>query len=367
MRESLMKKFETLVRSCVRGGFSDVHITGGHPIVYRKDGNIGFTKDSLYSPEEMDDFVSKILSFRQFEILRKRWSVDMAISVSNVRLRMNIFSSTRGLSMAVRILPGTVPSIADLNLHPSLQEITQLSSGLVLISGPTGSGKSTTAAAIISEMNNTLSKHIVTLEDPIEYRLVSKKSFVEQRELGLHMHSFEHGLIDVLREDPDVIVVGELRDPETIRLALNAAETGHLVIASLHSSKPEDAVYRMFNSFPPDAQEAVRTQLAATLAWLIVQHLERIPKAGFRMPVLSILRGTAAVKNIIRDNKLSQLESTLQTARGEGMFTAGGYIKDYIEKRTSFAPPAKVFGPSVEDTGEKSYYSRLLDADAPSA
>ncbi len=362
-----MKKFEALLRACVRGGFSDVHITGGHPVVYRKDGMIGFTRDCLFSPEEMDDFVSKTLSFRQFEILRKRWSVDLAMSVSNVRLRMNIFSTARGLSMAVRILPGTVPTIANLNLHPSLAEAAKLSSGLVLISGPTGSGKSTTVAAIVSEINNTLSKHIVTLEDPVEYRMASKKSFVEQRELGLHMHSFEHGLIDVLREDPDVIVVGELRDPETIRLALNAAETGHLVVASLHSSKCEDAVYRMFNSFPPDGQEAVRTQLAATLEWLIVQHLERIPKAGFRMPVLSILRGTAAVKNIIRDNKLSQLESTLQTARGDGMFTTGGYVKEYLEKRGSFVSPSKIFGPSPEDAGEKSYFSRLLDPDAPSA
>ena len=194
--------------------------------------------------------------------------------------------------------------------------------------------------------------------------MISNRSFIEQRELGTHIHSFRQGLLDVLREDPDVIVVGELRDPETIRLALNAVEAGHLVIASLHSSNSEDALYRMFNSFPPGAQDAVRTQLAATVAWLIVQRLDYIEKAGFRVPVLSILRGTAAVKNIIRDNKLAQLESTMQTARGDGMFTKEAYKKDYLDKLASFAPPCKVFVPSAESVGEIPYFSRLLDPDA---
>lgn len=359
-----MKKFETLLRSCVREGFSDVHIAGGHPVVFRKDGVIGFAKQSLWSHEEMDAFISKILSYRQFQILHKRWSVDLAMSISNVRLRMNIFSTARGLSLAIRILPGTVPGIGSLNLHPSLHEISQMSAGLVLICGPTGCGKSTTVAAVIGEINKNLARHIVTLEDPIEYKLLSNQSFVEQRELGTHIHSFKQGLIDVLREDPDVIVVGELRDPETIRLALNAAESGHLVIASLHSSNSEDALYRMFNSFPPDAQEAIRTQLAATVGWLIVQHLEYLPKAGFRVPVLSILRGTPAVKNIIRDNKLTQLESTMQTARGDGMFTMDGYKKDYIDKVASFVSPSKIFSPSTEPAGEMTYFSRLIDPDA---
>ncbi|MGA2400811.1 MAG: PilT/PilU family type 4a pilus ATPase [Syntrophobacteraceae bacterium] len=359
-----MRKFETLLNSCVKNGFSDVHLTGGQPVVFRKDGVISFTKESFWPHEEMDAFISRILSHRQLQILKERWSVDFAMSISNVRLRMNIFSTARGLSIAIRILPGTVPGIAALNLHPSLHEISQIRAGLVLICGPTGSGKSTTAAAIIGEMNKKLARHIVTLEDPIEYKLVSNRSFIEQRELGTHIHSFRQGLIDVLREDPDVIVVGELRDPETIRLALNAAESGHLVLASLHSSNSEDALYRMFNSFPPDAQDAVRTQLGATVAWLIVQHLEYIEKAGFRVPVLSILRGTAAVKNIIRENKLAQLESAMQTARGDGMFTVDGYKKDYIEKLASFASPSKVFVPSAEPLGETTYFSPLLDPDA---
>lgn len=359
-----MKKFKTLLLSCVKGGFSDIHITGGHPVVFRKDGVIGFAKGDIWSHDEMDAFASKILKYRQFQILHKRWSVDLALSVSNVRLRMNIFSTSRGLSIAVRILPGAVPTIGSLNLHPSLHEISLMRAGLVLICGPTGCGKSTTAAALIGEINNNLPRHIVTLEDPIEYKLVSKKSFVEQRELGTHVHSFQQGLIDVLREDPDVIMVGELRDPETIRMALNAAESGHLVIASLHSSNSEDALYRMFNSFPPDAQEAIHTQLAATVGWLIVQQLQYIQKAGFRVPVLSILRGTAAVKNLIRDNKLAQLENAMQTARAEGMFTREAYRKDYLDKVISFQSPSEIFSPSDESAQEEAYYSGLLDPDA---
>ncbi len=359
-----MKKFETLLRSCVQKGVSDLHITGGHPVVFRKDGVIGFAKESIWSHEEMDAFIGKMLSYRQFQILHKQWSVDLAMSISNVRLRINIFSTARGLSLAIRILPGAVPGISSLNLHPSLHDISQMRAGLVLICGPTGCGKSTTAAAVIGEINKKLARHIVTLEDPIEYKMLSDKSFVEQRELGAHIHSFKQGLIDVLREDPDVIVVGELRDPETIRMALNAAESGHLVMASLHSSNSEEALYRMFNSFPPDAQEAIRTQLAATVGWLIVQQLEYLPKAGFRVPVLSILRGTAAVKNIIRDNKLTQLESTMQTARGEGMFTMDGYRKDYLDKVATFKSPSNIFSPSVEPEGEVTYFSRLLDPDA---
>ncbi|MFZ2448450.1 MAG: PilT/PilU family type 4a pilus ATPase [Syntrophobacteraceae bacterium] len=358
-----MDKFDRLIPACVEQGYSDVHITGGHPVVFRKDGKIDFDRESNWSHEEVDALVATLLTPRQLQVLRKRWSVDLAVSVGHVRLRVEVFSTVRGLSIAIRILPGSVPSIASLNLHPSIQSISRMRAGLVLVCGATGSGKSTTIAAVIDGINQNLSTHIVTLEDPIEYRFVSGKSFIEQRELGTHIPSFEQGLIDVLREDPDVIVVGELREPETIRLALNAAESGHLVIASLHASNSEDALYRIFNSFPPAAQEAVRTQLAPTLAWLIVQRLEYLPRAGFRVPCLSILRGTTAVKSLIRDNKLVQIESAMQTGRADGMFTMSGYIKDYIDKLDSFVPPSEIFKPSEEMNRETVHLSPLLDPD----
>jgi pilus retraction protein PilT len=191
--------------------------------------------------------VKEMLSDRQLQMLRKRWSVDFALSFNHVRVRINAFYTTRGLSLAIRLLPETIPDLTSLNLHPSLNQIVELQSGLILVCGSTGFGKSTTIAAIIEEINRTRPTHIITIEDPIEYRFKPKKSFIEQREVGVHVPSFSQGLLDVLRENPDVIFVGELREPDTIRLTLNAAESGHLVFATLHAATAEDAVYRINN------------------------------------------------------------------------------------------------------------------------
>ena len=359
-----MERFKNLILTCVGEGYSDVHITGGHLIVFRKHGFVNFHRSSKWSHEEVDRLVEGILTPRQLKILKGRSSVDLALSVSHVRLRINVFNTIRGLSIAIRILPGTIPSITGLNLHPSIQQIAGVRAGLVLICGPTGSGKSTTIAAVVDEINREKTVHVVTLEDPIEYRFSSKKSFIQQRELGTHMPSFEQGLIDVLREDPDVIVVGELREKETMKLAMNAAESGHLVIASLHASNSEDALYRIFNSFSPEAQAAVRTQLASALRWLLVQRLEFLPRAGFRVPLLSIMKGTSAIRNLIRENKVAQIESTIQTGRNDGMFTTQGYVKDYIDGLTSFASPADIFRPTPESVQEAPYCSPLVDTGA---
>ncbi len=356
-----MEGFDNLILTAVGEGYSDVHITGGHPIVFRKNGLVNFERSIRWSPEQVDHLVSGMLTPWQLKVLRRRSSVDLALSVSHVRLRVNVFNTIRGLSIAVRILPGTIPSIPGINLHPSIQQIAGVRAGLVLVCGATGSGKTTTIAAILNEINREKTVHVVTLEDPVEYRFSSGNSFIEQRELGTHMPSFEQGLIDVLREDPDVIVVGELRETKTMRLALNAAESGHLVIASLHASNSEDALYRIFNSFPPEAQESVRTQLASTLTWLLVQRLEFLQRAGFRVPLLSIMKGTSAIRNLIRENKLAQIESAMQTGRSDGMFTTEGYVKDYIDRRTSFASPVDIFRPTPESVLEAPYFSPLVD------
>ncbi|HMK65327.1 MAG TPA: ATPase, T2SS/T4P/T4SS family, partial [Thermodesulfobacteriota bacterium] len=197
-----MDKFENLIKSAFDLGVSDVHITGGHPVVYRVNGNLKIQPSLKWSPEEVDKLVSGLLSADQINLLRERYSIDFALSHLQTRLRVNIFNTTRGLSLAIRLLPGHVPSVEQLNLHPSLKEIAQLKSGLILICGATGAGKTTTIASLINEINQYRAYHIITLEDPIEYRIFSKKSFVEQRELGTHMPSFERGLLDALREDP---------------------------------------------------------------------------------------------------------------------------------------------------------------------
>src|SRR5512135_276589 len=358
-----MNKFSKVIVTAVQEGCSDLHITGGHPVVYRKNGQIQFDNSGRWTHGEIDGLVKKVLTARQLHTLRNRWSVDLAITIRHIRIRVNVFNTTRGLSIAVRLLPGTVPTIEKLNLHPSLKQAAELRFGLVLICGATGSGKSTTIAALVDEINRSRAAHIVTLEDPVEYRYVSRKSFIEQRELGAHMPSFEQGLVDVLREDPDVIVVGELREPEVMRLTLNAAESGHLVIATLHATHAEDALYRLCNSFPVEAQEEIRHQVASTLQWLVVQQLVIREDMGFRVPVLSILRGNQSVKGILRENKLPQIESAIQMGKNDGMFTAERYIREYLAKVSVYASPQDIFKPSAELSQEEVYHSPLVDGE----
>jgi len=359
-----MNKFSKVIEAAVRDEYSDIHITGGHPMVFRKNGQVHFDKVGRWNHREVDTLVKKLLTPRQLNTLRQRWSVDLAMSIQQVRIRVNVFNTTRGLSLAIRLLPGTVPCIDKLNLHPSLQQIAEIKAGLILICGATGSGKSTTIAAVVDEINRSRAAHIVTLEDPIEYRFVSKKSFIEQRELGTHMPSFEQGLLDVLREAPDVIVVGELREPQVMRLTLNAAESGHLVIASLHATNAEDALYRLCNSFPIEAQEEIRFQIASTLQWIVIQQLVFREDIGFRIPVLSIVRGTQAVKGLIRENKIPQIESAIQMGKADGMFTMERYLRDFIGTKKNFVPPSENFRPSPEVSQDVLYMSPLVDPEA---
>lgn len=355
-----MKKFTDLISFAVQDVISDVYITGGLPTVSRKMGNIQFHQNIGWLHREVDSLVMELLDDRQLRELRERQSVDFATTVSNARLRVNIFNATRGLSLAIRVLPGHIPSIDELNLHPSLNEIPKLKSGLVLTCGPTGMGKTTTIAAIINEINNTRTAHIVTLENPIEYRFLSNKAFIQQRELGAHMPSFAQGLLDVLRENPDVIVVGELREPETMKLALNAAESGHLVIATLHASTPAEAIYRMCNAVQVESQNEIRFQVASTLNWLIVQRLVYLDRIGSRVPLLTIVRGTQSVKNIIRENKLHQLDSTLQMGRNEGMYNEDSYMNEYLSSRQKFTSPLQIFRSSKEQAEDIDYHSPVM-------
>ena len=357
-----MKRFQSVISNSIKEGMSDIYITGGHPMVSRKHGSIQFHGTIKWTHQEVDDLVRHLINAKQIAALRERRSLDYAMSISNARLRINFFTTTRGLSLAIRILPGHIPTIDDLNLHPSLHEIAKLKAGLVLTCGPTGAGKTTTIAAIINDINTSRPSHIITLENPIEYRFQSSKSFIQQRELGVHMPSFEQGLLDVLRENPDVIVVGELREPETMRLALNAAESGHLVIATLHASNPEEAIYRLCNAVPIEAQNEIRFQIASSMSWIIVQHLLYMENLGFRIPLLTIVRGTQSVKNIIRENKLHQLPSAIQMGKNEGMFTSERYMQEYLGLRQTFTTPLQIFRPSAETSQEIIYESPLIEA-----
>jgi twitching motility protein PilT len=356
-----MKRFETIIVSAVKEFVSDIYITGGHPMVSRKHGALQFHAVPKWTHQEVDDLVRELLTPRQLDALRQKKSVDFAMSVSSARLRVNVFTTARGLSLAIRILPGHIPTIDELNLHPSLHETAKVKSGLILTCGSTGVGKTTTVAAIINDIIKTRQAHVITLENPIEFRFQSHTAFIQQRELGPHVPSFAQGLLDVLRESPDVIVVGELREAETMRLTLNAAESGHLVIATMHASNPEEAIYRLCNAVPLEAQQEVRYQLASTLSWLITQQLVYLERIGYRVPLLTIVRGTNPIKNIIRENKLNQLNSAIQIGKNEGMFTAERYLTDYLETRDKFIPYAQTFRPSAEKSQEIFYQSPLTD------
>lgn len=362
--ECILKRFTDIILAGMRDGVSDIHVVGGQPLVFRKNGVIFFERSIMWTPQEVDKLAQDLLTIRHTRILKKRWSIDLALSIEHIRVRINIFNTTRGLSLSVRILPGSVPTVRDLNLHPSISQISDLNAGLILICGTTGCGKSTTIAAIIDEINRKRSVHIVTLEDPIEFRFVPKASFVEQRELGTHVPSFKQGLLDVLREDPDVIVVGELREPETMRLTINAAESGHLVIATLHATNAEDAMYRICNSFPLESQEEIRFQLASALSWLIVQQLVYLDRFRFRIPLLSIMKCTRAVKMVLRENRLNQIENLIHISKSDGMFSMERYRDEFIEANNLFINPVNSFRPSEELAKEADWHTPLINPDA---
>ncbi|OIO01265.1 MAG: hypothetical protein AUJ49_08300 [Desulfovibrionaceae bacterium CG1_02_65_16] len=357
-----MDTFIKIITACYERGFSDLHISGNHPLVCRRDGEVIFQKQHVLAPQEVDSLVATILNPLQKRRLKEHWSTDLALTIAGKRVRINVFSSHRGASLAIRFLPNAVPDLEALNLHPSLRDFCGFKSGLLVICGSTGSGKTTTIAALINEINNTRACHVVTLEDPIEYLFASKKAFIEQRELGKHFHSYQKGLLDVLRQAPDVVVVGEMRAPETIQLALDAAESGHLVITTMHAGSHEEAVHRMCNLTGTSGNEHTRLQLAHSLAGIINQQLLYMPRLRHSVPVLSVLRNTKAIATLIRENKLSQLDGYLETCKDKGMFTFNSYRDDYLATRKQFfAPVERGLAPVSCAPGE--YASPLFDYD----
>ncbi len=359
----MKQRLEKIIRACTEQGVSDLHLTGEHPAIFRKNGVCYPQKNIVYTVEECDALAEAILEVRHLKTLRARWSVDFGLFLAGSSMRCNVVATQRGLSYTFRFLPGSPPTIDNLNLHPTLHEILKKRSGLILFCGATGSGKTSTIAAMLNEINRSREAHILTLEDPIEYRFRSVRSFVEQRELGVHFQDFERGLYDALRQMPDVILIGELREKEIMRQTLNIAESGHLVFGTLHASTPEEAIYRFCNAFPMEAQELVRFQLASSLIAVIVQQLEMMPKLGYRLPILSILRNSTSVKNTLRENKLSQLDNIVAMGQAEGMFTFERYREEFLDRKERFVPPSVAFQQGRASEPEAVGRSRLVDYD----
>ena len=314
-----MKSLKEILYEALEKNASDIHLTVGMPPVYRIDGVLTAIDDEVIDDDHMKVFVDELTTEHQQKELEQCGESDFAVTYDgNIRMRCNAFHQQHHNAMALRLLPLRVPSVEELDLPPVIVEQADKPRGLVLLTGPTGSGKSTTLAAMLDYINHNKHRHIITLENPIEFVHLHDKSIINQREVGDDTESFASGLRAALRQDPDVILVGEMRDLETISTAITAAETGHLVFGTLHTKGAANTIDRIIDVFPPEQQEQIRIQLADVLECAIAQTL--VPRiGGGRMAVHEILVATPAVRSLIRQNKSFQIPSTMQTSKRQGM------------------------------------------------
>lgn len=312
--------FEEFIMQAREMDASDIHLTVGLPTVVRINGEL--TKFQDLSDQVVNRTILSILTAEQEKTLTEGNDVDFSFELKNgARQRVNVFRQGGRLACCIRLLNQDIPSLDELKMPPVLLDLAKKRRGLVLVTGPTGAGKSTTLAAMIEHINKTRACHVITIEDPIEYRYKQEKATIHQREIGRDVPSFSYALRSALREDPDVILIGEMRDYETISLAMTAAETGHLVFGTLHTSSAAQTIDRVIDACPIHAQEQVRNQLANMIQGIIAQSLvPRSDKKG-RVAAVEVLLGTDAVKNMIRSNKIPQMETVMQGGTRQGMQT----------------------------------------------
>jgi twitching motility protein PilT len=329
-----MAEIDRLLKKAVEIGASDLHITVGAQPVYRINGE-------LQKMEKMDEltednakrWLHEITTDKQIEKLEQLSDIDFAYEIPSIgRFRANIFVQARGIGAVFRIIPQRIIPLEELNLPKAVEEFTRLSKGLVLVTGPTGNGKSTTLASMIDHINRHRKAHIITIEDPLEFIHTNKLSLINQREVGSHSVSFASALRSAFREDPDVILIGEMRDLETIALAITAAETGHLVFGTLHTSNAAKTVDRIIDVFPTTQQAQVRTQLSESLSGVIAQQLLKRKDGTGRVAAVEILIGVPALSHLVREGKTYQIPSIIQTGRREGMQTMDQAIVDLLKQ-----------------------------------
>lgn len=314
-------------------GASDLHLSAGEPPRIRVHGEMMPVKVPPLDKKDVHAMIYDILNDRQRKIFEETHDMDFSMELGDVaRFRVNVFVQQRGESAVFRTIPTEVLSFEKLGLPKNMRDLAKLEKGIVLITGPTGSGKSTTLAAIVDLINEERNGHILTIEDPIEFVHKSKKCLVSQREVGPHTHSFANALRSALREDPDIILVGEMRDLETIQLALTAAETGHLVFGTLHTSSAPKTVDRIVDVFPSGEQAQIRAMFAESCRSVISQALLRKKDGKGRVAALEIMIGTPAVRNLVREGKVAQLPSALQTGQKWGMQTLDQHLKELVAK-----------------------------------
>lgn len=327
----MKQKVDAMLRAAFELKASDIHLTVGIPPIFRINGDLKRYGQDVLSPTDTEQMAKAIVPEHMWTRFETDGELDLSYSLSGVsRFRVNVFKQRGCISLAIRIVPTKIPTLDELQLPDVLKKMVAKPQGLILVTGPTGSGKSTTLAAMIDYMNKTMRKHIITLEDPIEYVHKHDSCIIDQREVGTDTSSFANGLRAALRQDPDVILVGEMRDLETIQTAVTAAETGHLVFGTLHTSSAPATIDRIIDVFPPEQQGQIRIQLATVS--IISQRLFPRAQNNGRIAATEILINNAAVANLIRNGKTHQISSIMQTSRALGMHTLEANIKELVQQ-----------------------------------
>jgi len=334
-------RINDLLKQAAQHGASDLHISAGAAPTIRLNGQLQSLAGPPLQADETMELAKQILNGEKYEALFLLGEVDLSYIYPGVGcFRINVYFQQGAISIASRVISTTIPTIDSLGLPETVKTLTRRSRGLIIVTGPTGSGKSTTLAAMIDLINEEKFCHVLTLEDPIEYLHSNKKSIINQREIGRDSKTFPNALRAALRQDPDVILVGEMRDLETISIAITAAETGHLVMATLHTMDAPQTVERIIDVFPSNQQDQIRVQLANTLAGVISQRLLRRQDGTGRIAAVEILVSNPAVRNLIREKKVHQVYSFIQTGAKYGMQTMDNHLQELIEKGLIYAEEA---------------------------
>jgi len=330
--ENYRKQLRELLELTIKEEASDLHLSVEHPPILRITGRlVPLVKKKVLSPEDVEGLVRELLTEEQFQKFLREKELDFSYNFENkARFRGNVFFQRGVISCALRLIPSRIRTIEELNLPPILHTFTKPTQGFVLVTGPSSHGKSTTLAALIDEINHTRADHIVTIEDPIEYVFQDDKAIIDQREVHQDTLSFAKALRSTFRQDPDVIMVGEMRDPETISIAITAAETGHLVFATLHTNSAAQTIHRIVDSFPPQQQQQIRAQLSGALLGVISQRLIPRIKGGL-IPACEVMICTPAVANLIRENKIHELPLVIETSAELGMISLNRSLADLVK------------------------------------
>jgi len=339
---------------------SDLHLAVGGPPMLRIDGGLERIRFRALTEGDFYNLLGPITPPRLWEMFGREGDVDFAYQMGRAaRFRVNLFRQERGSAAVFRLIPSRVPTVEELRLHASIAKLSEAQSGLVLVTGPTGSGKSTTLAAMLDRINQRLAYHVITIEDPIEFVHTNARSVFTQREVGTDVPGFAEGVKAAIREDPDCLLVGEMRDLETIRMALTAAETGLLVFATLHTNSAAKAVDRIIDAFPADEQEQIRIVLAENLRAVVAQQLLKRAGGG-RVPAFEVLLGSTALSNAIREGKTALINNQIQTGKSKGMFSMDQSLGDLV--RSGVVGPEEALDRAIDRETFKGLIASLPDA-----